>query len=52
MKHEKFPKTMAAVQLIGHGGLDKLVYNTEVSVPMAPRKMPAPFPHGAGRSRR
>lgn len=33
MKHEKFPKTMAAVQLTGHGGLDKLVYNTQVPVP-------------------
>ena len=27
------PKTMAAVQLVGHGGLDKLVYNTETPVP-------------------
>ena len=27
------PKTMAAVQLIGHGGLDKLVYSREVPVP-------------------
>jgi len=27
------PKTMAAVQLIGHGGLEKLVYSTEVAVP-------------------
>jgi NADPH:quinone reductase-like Zn-dependent oxidoreductase len=27
------PKTMAAVQLVGHGGLDKLVYNTEAPVP-------------------
>ncbi|MBB3143714.1 NADPH:quinone reductase-like Zn-dependent oxidoreductase [Phyllobacterium trifolii] len=33
MKHEKFPKTMAAVQLTAHGGLDKLVYNTQVPVP-------------------
>ena len=33
MKHEKFPKTMAAVQLTGHGGLDKLVYNAQVPVP-------------------
>ena len=27
------PKTMHAVQLIGHGGLDKLVYRTDVPVP-------------------
>ena len=27
------PKTMAAVQLVGHGGLDKLVYNSETPVP-------------------
>jgi alcohol dehydrogenase len=27
------PKTMAAVQLVGHGGLDKLVFNTETPVP-------------------
>jgi alcohol dehydrogenase len=27
------PKTMAAVQLVGHGGLDKLVYNAETPVP-------------------
>jgi NADPH:quinone reductase-like Zn-dependent oxidoreductase len=31
--HEKFPKTMAAVQLVGHGGLDKLVYSQDVLVP-------------------
>ena len=34
MMHEKFSKTMAAVQLTGHGGLDKLVYNAQVPVPM------------------
>ncbi|APO72660.1 Zn-dependent alcohol dehydrogenase GroES-like protein (plasmid) [Rhizobium gallicum] len=28
------PKTMAAVQLVGHGGLDKLVYNESAPVPM------------------
>jgi NADPH:quinone reductase-like Zn-dependent oxidoreductase len=28
------PKTMAAVQLVGHGGLDKLVYNKSAPVPM------------------
>ncbi|CAN7490782.1 alcohol dehydrogenase family protein [Rhizobium sp. LjRoot254] len=27
------PKTMAAVQLVGHGGLDKLVYNRAAPVP-------------------
>jgi NADPH:quinone reductase-like Zn-dependent oxidoreductase len=27
------PKTMAAVQLVGHGGLDKLVYNRATPVP-------------------
>ncbi|TCU20281.1 alcohol dehydrogenase family protein [Rhizobium sullae] len=27
------PKTMAAVQLVGHGGLDKLVYNESTPVP-------------------
>ncbi|UVC09883.1 alcohol dehydrogenase family protein [Rhizobium sp. TH2] len=27
------PKTMAAVQLVGHGGLDKLVYSRAVPVP-------------------
>ena len=27
------PKTMAAVQLVGHGGLDKLVYNCAAPVP-------------------
>jgi len=27
------PKTMAAVQLVGHGGLDKLVYNRTAPVP-------------------
>jgi len=27
------PKTMAAVQLVGHGGLDKLVYRRDVLVP-------------------
>jgi len=27
------PKTMAAVQLVGHGDLDKLVYRTDVAVP-------------------
>jgi NADPH:quinone reductase-like Zn-dependent oxidoreductase len=27
------PKTMAAVQLVGHGGLDKLVYNRQTPVP-------------------
>lgn len=27
------PKTMAAVQLVGHGGLDKLVYNSQTPVP-------------------
>ena len=27
------PKTMHAVQLTGHGGLDKLVYRTDVPVP-------------------
>ncbi|MDX3927206.1 MAG: alcohol dehydrogenase family protein [Shinella sp.] len=27
------PKTMAAVQLVGHGGLDKLVYSRNVAVP-------------------
>ncbi|WP_292580276.1 alcohol dehydrogenase catalytic domain-containing protein, partial [Mesorhizobium sp.] len=27
------PATMAAVQLIGHGGLEKLVYRTDVKVP-------------------
>ncbi|TCU30981.1 NADPH:quinone reductase-like Zn-dependent oxidoreductase [Rhizobium azibense] len=27
------PKTMAAVQLIGHGGLDKLIYNRATPVP-------------------
>lgn len=30
---DAIPKTMAAVQLVGHGGLDKLVYNTEAPVP-------------------
>jgi NADPH:quinone reductase-like Zn-dependent oxidoreductase len=35
MMHEKFPKTMAAVQLVGHGGLDKLVYSENVPVPVA-----------------
>ncbi|TXR50656.1 alcohol dehydrogenase family protein [Phyllobacterium endophyticum] len=34
MKHENFPKTMAAVQLVGHGGLDKLVYSENVAVPV------------------
>lgn len=28
------PKAMAAVQLIGHGGLDKLVFSREVPVPV------------------
>lgn len=28
------PKTMAAVRLVGHGGLDKLVYSREVPVPV------------------
>ncbi|AJD46208.1 zinc-binding dehydrogenase [Rhizobium sp. SEMIA 4085] len=28
------PKTMAAVQLVGHGGLDKLVYNGSTPVPI------------------
>jgi alcohol dehydrogenase len=28
------PKTMAAVQLIGHGGLDKLIYNRATPVPV------------------
>ncbi len=27
------PQTMAAVQLTGHGGLDKLVYREDVAVP-------------------
>ena len=27
------PTTMSAVQLVGHGGLDKLVYNGAVPVP-------------------
>lgn len=27
------PRTMSAVQLVGHGGIDKLVYNTLVPVP-------------------
>ncbi|MEK1886380.1 MAG: alcohol dehydrogenase family protein [Phyllobacterium sp.] len=31
------PKTMAAVQLIGHGGLDMLVYNNDVPVPVPAR---------------
>jgi NADPH:quinone reductase-like Zn-dependent oxidoreductase len=29
------PKTMAAVHLMGHGGLDKLVYKEDVAVPVA-----------------
>ena len=29
------PKTMAAVRLMGHGGLDKLVYSRDVPVPSA-----------------
>ncbi|WP_245295174.1 alcohol dehydrogenase family protein [Manganibacter manganicus] len=33
MTTSSLPATMAAVQLIGHGGLDKLVYNTGVAVP-------------------
>ncbi|TIX97311.1 MAG: Zn-dependent oxidoreductase, partial [Mesorhizobium sp.] len=27
------PATMAAVQLVGHGGPEKLVYRTDVKVP-------------------
>ena len=27
------PRTMAAVRLMGHGGLDKLVYSRDVAVP-------------------
>jgi NADPH:quinone reductase-like Zn-dependent oxidoreductase len=34
MMQENLPKTMAAVQLIGHGGLDKLVYSENVLVPL------------------
>jgi NADPH:quinone reductase-like Zn-dependent oxidoreductase len=31
------PKTMAAVQLTGHGGFDKLIYRTDVPVPQPDR---------------
>ncbi len=31
--HDNLPRTMAAVQLVGHGGLDKLVYSQTVPVP-------------------
>ena len=31
--HSTVPATMAAVQLIGHGGMEKLVYRTDVKVP-------------------
>lgn len=33
MKEQNTPQTMAAIQLIGHGGLDKLVYNENTPVP-------------------
>ncbi|PSH70318.1 Zn-dependent oxidoreductase [Phyllobacterium brassicacearum] len=31
--YDNLPRTMAAVQLVGHGGLDKLVYSQTVPVP-------------------
>lgn len=34
MMHNTLPKTMAAVQLVGHGGLDKLIYKKDVPVPV------------------
>lgn len=33
MKEQNIPQTMAAIQLIGHGGLDKLIYNENTPVP-------------------
>ena len=30
---QAIPEKMAAVQLVGHGGLDKLVYSRDVPVP-------------------
>lgn len=35
MTSSALPATMAAVQLVGHGDLDKLVYRTDVPVPKA-----------------
>jgi len=32
--HSNLPKTMHAVVLTGHGGLDKLEYRTDVIVPV------------------
>ena len=37
------PKTMAAVQLTGHGGMEKLVYRTDVPVP---KPVPGEVIHG------
>ena len=34
MKPENIPKTMHAVLLTGHGGLEKLEYKTDVKVPI------------------
>ena len=34
MKPENIPKTMHAVLLTGHGGLEKLEYKTDVKVPV------------------
>lgn len=34
MKEQNIPQTMAAIQLIGHGGLDKLIYNENTPVPI------------------
>ena len=33
MKHENIPRTMHAVLLTGHGGLEKLEYKTDIKVP-------------------
>jgi NADPH:quinone reductase-like Zn-dependent oxidoreductase len=34
MTEKNIPETMAAIQLVGHGGLDKLVYNRTAPVPV------------------
>jgi NADPH:quinone reductase-like Zn-dependent oxidoreductase len=37
MDHTMIPSNMAAVRLVGHGGLDKLVYSHDVPVPQVAR---------------